>query len=140
MNNNNGVYKKRRIQRMNNVNIVYKYELFDELLDVDKIFSEDNINNDQLKVLTSIKKNHHKFIKTAKLFLDDDWTWARISPLTRAIILCASVELWTLDKKIVINEYVEISKDYIPDETYKFINKILDKIGRLYEQIKIKQI
>ncbi len=138
MNNNNPVYKKRRVQRMNNVDIVYKYELFNELLDVNKIFAEDNVNNDQLKILISIKKNHNKFIQTAKLFLDDDWTWLRISPLTRAIILCASVELWTLDKKIVINEYVEISKDYIPDETYKFVNKILDKIGRLYEQNKLK--
>jgi N utilization substance protein B len=88
--------------------------------------------------LTSIEKNHSKFIKTAKLFLDADWTWARIAPLTRAIILCASVELWTLDKKIVLNEYISITKDFIPDETYKFINNILDKIGILYEKQKAK--
>lgn len=129
-------YTKRRKQRMENVSIVYKYELFNEVICLDKIFSEDNINNDQLKILTSVKKNYKSFVKTAKLFLDIDWTWDRIPPLTRSIILCASVELWTLDKKIVINEYVDITKDFIPDETYKFINKILDNIGRVYEQNK----
>ncbi len=138
MNNKNQNYTKRRIKRMQNVEIVYKYELFNESLNLEKIFVEENINNDQLKILTSIQKNYDKFIKTAKLFLDVDWTWARIAPLTRAIILCASVELWTLDKKIAINEYVEITKDFIPDETYKFINNILDKIGILYENKKIQ--
>ena len=136
MNNKSQNYTKRRIKRMQNVEIVYKYELLDELLNLEKIFVEENINNDQLKVLTSIQKNYDKFIKTAKLFLDIDWTWIRISPLTRAIILCASVELWTLDKKIVLNEYVEITKDFIPDDTYKFINNILDKIGIVYEKKK----
>jgi transcription termination factor NusB len=33
---------------------------------------------------------------------------------------------------------VEITKDFIPDETYKFINNILDKIGMLYEKQKTK--
>ncbi len=136
MNNKSQNYTKRRIKRMQNVEIVYKYELLDELLNLEKIFVEENINNDQLKILTSIQKNYDKFIKTAKLFLDIDWTWIRISPLTRAIILCASVELWTLDKKIVLNEYVEITKDFIPDDTYKFINNILDKIGIVYEKKK----
>lgn len=139
MNSENGNYTKRRTQRMRNVEIIYKYELFNEPINLDKIFAEENINNDQLKVLTAVKKNYEKFIETAKLFLDDDWTWVRMSPLTKAIILCASVELWTIDKKIVINEYVEITKDFIPDDTYKFINKILDKIGSFYEQIRIKK-
>ncbi|MGL5732513.1 MAG: transcription antitermination factor NusB [Metamycoplasmataceae bacterium] len=139
MSNKNGTYTKRRVKRMKNVEIIYGYELFDEKIDVDKIFSEENIDDDQVKLLSVIQKNYDAFIKTAKLFLDDDWTWVRIPPLTRAIILCASAELWTIDKKIVINEYIEITKDYIPDETYKFINKILDKIGNVYEQIRIKK-
>ncbi len=131
-------YTKRRKQRMENVSIIYKYELFNEPINIDKIFSEENINSDQLKIITSIKKNYNLFAETAKIFLDKDWTWARMSPLTKSIILCASVELWILDKKIVINEYVDITKDFIPDETYKFINKILDKIGELYERNKNK--
>jgi hypothetical protein len=72
MNNKNQNYTKRRIQRMQNVEIVYKYELLDELLNLSNIFSEENITKDQLKILTSIEKNHSKFIKTAKLFLDAD--------------------------------------------------------------------
>lgn len=137
--NKNGTYTKRRIKRMNNVEIIYKYELLDEAINLDKIFAEENIDNDQFKTLSAIKKNYDNFTKTAKLFLDDDWTWVRIPPLTRSIILCASAELWTIDKKIIINEYIEISKDYIPDETYKFINKILDKIGSVYEHIRNKK-
>lgn len=139
MNNKEQPYTKRRCQRMKNVEIIYKYELLEELVDVDKIFSSENINKDQLKLLSSIQKNYKSFISTAKLFLDEDWTWMRIPPLTRAIILCASVELWTLDKGIVINEYVDITKDFIPDETYKFINKILDKIEKVYDKIRSKK-
>ncbi|MGL5205422.1 MAG: transcription antitermination factor NusB [Metamycoplasmataceae bacterium] len=139
MSNKNGDYTKRRVKRMKNVEIIYGYELFDEKINVDKIFSEENIDNDQLKIISAIQKNYDNFVRTAKLFLDDDWTWVRISPLTRAIILCASAELWTIDKKIIINEYIEITKDYIPDDTYKFINKILDKIGSVYEQIRNKK-
>ncbi|MGL5591840.1 MAG: transcription antitermination factor NusB [Metamycoplasmataceae bacterium] len=139
MNKKNDNYTKRRVKRMKNVEIIYGYELFNEKINVDKIFSKENIDDDQLKIISSIQKNHDAFVKTAKLFLDDDWTWVRIPPLTKAIILCASAELWIIDKKIVINEYIEITKDYIPDDTYKFINKILDKIGSVYEQIRNKK-
>ncbi|MGL6124925.1 MAG: transcription antitermination protein NusB [Metamycoplasmataceae bacterium] len=139
MSNKNETYTKRRTKRMQNVGIIYQYELLSEPIDLDKIFSKENIDNDQLKILSSVKKNYENFIKTAKLFLDEDWTWVRMPPLTRSIILCASAELWAIDKKIVINEYIEISKDFIPDETYKFINKILDKIGSVYDQIRIKK-
>ncbi|MDK2819962.1 MAG: transcription antitermination protein NusB [Mycoplasmataceae bacterium] len=139
MNNKDKPYTKRRTQRMKNVEIIYKYELFDEIVDIDNIFSVENINNDQLKLLTAVQKNYASFISTAKLFLDEDWTWRRMPPLTRAIILCASVELWTLDKRIVINEYVDITKDFIPDETYRFVNKILDKIENVYDKIRIKK-
>ncbi|MGL5617687.1 MAG: transcription antitermination protein NusB [Metamycoplasmataceae bacterium] len=139
MSNKNDTYTKRRVKRMKNVEIIYCYELFDEKINVNKIFSEENIDDDQLKMISVIQKNYDAFIKTAKLFLDDDWTWVRMSPLTRAIILCASAELWNIDKKVIINEYIEITKDYIPDDTYKFINKILDKIGSTYEQIRNKK-
>ncbi|MGL5205097.1 MAG: transcription antitermination factor NusB [Metamycoplasmataceae bacterium] len=139
MNNKKSTYTKRRVKRMKNVEIIYSYELFNEAINVDRIFSEENIDNNQLKIITAIQKNYDSFVRTAKLFLDDDWTWVRIPPLTRAIILCASAELWIIDKKIIINEYIEITKDFIPDETYKFINKILDKIESVYEQIRINK-
>ena len=38
MNNKNQNYTKRRIKRMQNVEIVYKYELFNESLNLEKIF------------------------------------------------------------------------------------------------------
>ena len=41
---------------------------------------------------------------------------------------------------IVSNEYVEIAKDFIPDDkSYKFVNKIIDNIGKEYDEFKKKK-
>nr|WP_237076608.1 transcription antitermination factor NusB [Mycoplasma phocoeninasale] len=51
-------------------------------------------------------------------------------PLTRAIIIFGEYELLSKDAKIVINEMVNIAKIFIPNDDYKFVNKILDLISK----------
>lgn len=134
--------------------IVYTYELFNKKINEKEIFESDIMNEifnynvletskkneifeEQMKRFSNIEKNYETFIKMINKFIRIDWSWTRIDPLIRAILLCASSELWNIDVAIVSNEYVEIAKDFIPDDkSYKFINKIIDNIGKEYEELK----
>lgn len=146
-------YSNRRQMRMILVMIVYKFELLNQKINVNEIFETDEINelfnyknvfknskniiNEQIKIWQIIEKNYDIFKKIIIKFVREDWTWKRISPITRSILLCASAELWKIDVGIVSNEYVEISKDFMPDhDDYKFINFVIDKIGKIYEEYK----
>lgn len=50
----------------------------------------------------------------------------------RAILQMAVAEMYAsdLENRIVINEAIEITKEYGSDDGYKFINAVLDKIAR----------
>ena len=70
-----------------------------------------------------------------------DWSWSRLSPIIRSILLLACVELQQLDLGIVANEYIEIAKDFIPDsDSYKFINRVIQQIDNLYHEQRIKAL
>lgn len=150
----NKAYSNRRYMRIMMVIIIYTYELFNKKVNEKEIFESDLLNemfdynvlktnkteeiiNEQMKRFANIEKNYEVFKKMINKFIRTDWTWTRIDPLTRSILLCASSELWNTDVGIVSNEYVEIAKDFIPDDkSYKFINKIIDNIGKEYAEFK----
>lgn len=156
---NSGIenYSIRRLMRTMVVMVVYEYELLSENIVANKIFQDDKFNdlfdykkiriknknqflNEQLQIILTIEKNYDTFKKMIIKHIRNDWSWSRLDPLIRSMLLCASVELWKLDIGIVTNEYVEIAKDFIPDnESYKFINIIIEKIGREYHEFKQKR-
>lgn len=45
-------------------------------------------------------------------------------------VMCYELIINSLEKKVVINEAIELSKKYGADNSYKFINGILDGIGK----------
>lgn len=60
----------------------------------------------------------------------ENWSFDRVSVMDRVILLAAIAELDNFPftaSKIIINEYVEISKVYATDKSNIFINGILDK-------------
>lgn len=150
----NGInfYKKRRMIRMQLVAAIYKYELENEKININSIFENDELNilftkkelfkskkdlEEQLKILSILDKNYDKLKKIIISYIDSSWTWNRLPALLRSILLISLIELWKLDKNIVINEYIEMSKDFIPnDNCYKFVNKVLESIGIEYEKTK----
>ena len=69
-------------------------------------------------------------------FLKEDWKWERIAPLERSILIYGTFELAVSDKALVINELVDITKGFIPGDSYKFINAILNNVGKYYEKVK----
>lgn len=69
-----------------------------------------------------IKKELNKFIKKRSI---DDIGYIEQSIL---IISYIQIKLLSIPKTIVINEAVELAKEYCDDVAYKFINGVLDKV------------
>lgn len=66
-----------------------------------------------------------------KSHLSPTWSMERINKVTLAVLRTSIYELVyqnSVEPKIVIDEAINISKNYGSDESYKFINAVLDKI------------
>ncbi len=65
--------------------------------------------------------------------LSANWSMDRISRVALAILRTSVYEILFqngAETKIVIDEAVNIAKDFDTDDSYKFINAVLDKIGK----------
>jgi N utilization substance protein B len=68
-----------------------------------------------------------------KAHLTKDWSLERINKVTLAILRTSIYEMKFQagsTPQIVIDEAVKIAKDFGTDDSYKFINAVLDKIGK----------
>ncbi len=71
--------------------------------------------------------------KLIESHLSASWSMERISRVALAILRVSVYELLFqkgAEPKIVIDEAVNIAKDFDTDDSYKFINAVLDKIGK----------
>lgn len=65
-----------------------------------------------------------------------NWTFSRIDDVAKAILVAGASEgmyVQLAPRKVVINEWVNISKNYLKLNDHKFINAVLDKIIPEYE-------
>ncbi|WP_237023799.1 transcription antitermination protein NusB [Mesomycoplasma hyorhinis] len=122
------------------ISLLYSYELFDNKINTNEIFKNYDLTKEQIKILEATEKKYEIFQKLIINFLGSNWSWNRILPLVRAILLLGSFELLVNDNKVVINEMVQMIKDYTleSDKEYKFVNAVLDKINQFYEQENLK--
>ena len=62
--------------------------------------------------------------------LKKNWSVDRLSKIELAILIVACYELLETDqsREIIINEAVELSKKYCDNDSYKFINGLLNKV------------
>ena len=68
-----------------------------------------------------------------KNHLSANWTLERINKVTLAILRTSIYEMkfqTGSEPKIVIDEAVNIAREYGLEDSYKFINAVLDKIGK----------
>jgi N utilization substance protein B len=64
--------------------------------------------------------------------LAQDWTWARIDRLVRAILLAGAYELLhrkDVPPRVAINEYVEIAHAFYDQGEPNFVNSVLDRVA-----------
>jgi N utilization substance protein B len=71
--------------------------------------------------------------QTVSAALAENWTWARIDRLVRAILLAGAYELLhrkDVPPRVAINEYVEIAHAFYDKAEPNFINSVLDRVAR----------
>ncbi len=122
--------------RMNVINVLYVYELTGETPLMETIGEDFVLEEKEIKALEWIIKKYEPLKKMIVKFLKQGWGWKRLAPLERAMLLYGSFELSFKPKAVVINEIVTLAKGYIIEESYKFINAILDKVAGEYEHKK----
>ena len=87
-----------------------------------------------IKILKGVTKSQ----KDIDLNINDNligWSLSRIDSVSRAILRSALYELREcidIPVKVIINEYIEISKSFFEGDESNFINGILDKVSKIY--------
>ena len=115
-------------KRLKIITYIYQFELFDEKVNVNEIFSNNDLNNFEVQTLTVIQNKYVLFKNLIIKALNNAWIWERLQPLIRAILLYGLYELFINEPKVVINEMVNITKIYTIGDEYKLVNKVLDTL------------
>lgn len=92
-----------------------------------------SMDSDKAFVTAVVRKAHAKFAEyyDAVASCTPKWDRNRICSTDLALIVCGLAEVAAFPKmsvKIIINEYVEISKYYSTPESRAFVNGVLDKL------------
>ena len=74
-------------------------------------------------------ENKDTYVSTINQYLKD-WDFERLGYIEQAILLLATHEIVskTTEKPVAINEAIELAKKYCDDDSYKFINGVLDRL------------
>lgn len=115
-------------KRVKIITYIYQFELFDEKVNVNEIFNNNDLNNFEVQILTIIQNKYVLFKNLIIKALNNAWIWERLQPLIRAILLYGLYELFINEPKVVINEMVNITKIYTIGDEYKLVNKVLDTL------------
>lgn len=92
-------------------------------------FEEDEINEYVRKIRDDILFNKDNYIEEISKYLHK-WKFERLNLVEQAILLEMVSELKQKlnDPAVVIDEAVILAKEYCDNESYKFINGVLDNI------------
>ena len=142
------IYNKKSSARLFAVQILFEMEINgkkinnilerltdDYLIEISRLNKTEKADKSHLsRILKGVTKNQ----KTIDSDIKDNligWSLSRIDSVSRAILRSALYELKECNDipvKVIINEYIEISKSFFEGEEPNFINGILDKISKIY--------
>jgi N utilization substance protein B len=93
------------------------------------------MNSELVKTVDSIVTHKNELDQAYMPYLDN-WRVERISIMVKLILRFAVWELQqgTMDKKIIINEAIELAKGFAEKDAYRFVNGVLDKYVKLLPQ------
>lgn len=107
---------------------IYQFLLLEE--DINEILENNYTYRDEYftKVIINVSDKKEEYIQKINELLDN-WTFDRLGYPESAILLLgvSELDIKELDKSIIINEAIELSKEYGNEESYPLINKVLDK-------------
>jgi transcription antitermination protein NusB len=124
--------KQRTIARENILKVLYQQNLNEYTFsDILKTFIEKRkYDKDYFEnIILLIEKNNQKIVS----FIEDntDLKLESLIPVDKSILMLSVCELIyrnDVPKKVILNESINIAKKYSTDESYKFINNILDQL------------
>lgn len=129
---------RKKLIREKSVIAIYQYILLDndmgdveDFLDTDVILSKSSEEKEYcLTMVSQIVENIDQYKETIAANLKKGWTIDRLSKMEMAILIVGAYELLTvqLDKKVVINEAVELTKKYCDEQSFKYINGVLNQL------------
>ena len=130
--------KQRTIARENILKVLYQQNLNEYTFsDILKTFIEKReYDKDYFEnIILLIEKNNQKIVS----FIEDntDLKLESLIPVDKSILMLSVCELIyrnDVPKKVILNESINIAKKYSTDESYKFINNILDQLLRCLDK------
>jgi N utilization substance protein B len=84
------------------------------------------------KLLFGIAQNKSELDKQIAPFLRNNWSIARLPIILAVILRTATFEMQLKETpyQAIINEYIEIAKEFFPDSEAFFINGLLDNVSK----------
>jgi N utilization substance protein B len=118
---------------------LYAMEAFDYQVSLQSLVDNFNrgfglnipLNSEFCSIVQSIIDSRHELEKIYEPYLSN-WRTERLSVCTKLILLFGIWELknTTTDTRIVINEAIELAKCFAEEDSYRFVNGILDSLAK----------
>jgi len=129
------------------VGLLYAYDLGNENIGTfkDEILEEGKIRNKQREfshgLFNGTIENLEMLDKEIQAHLTD-WDYDGIGKVEKAIMRLAAYEILVVkvDKAIIINEAVELAKTLADEKSPKFINAVLDALGKEIPKVAIEEV
>lgn len=112
-------------------------ESLEDLLQFSWVDSKDNLDESELAfsriLIGGTIENISPIDEIIKLHLSANWNFDRLNKVTLSILRISVYSLMyqkDIAASIVIDEAIDLAKEFGPDDSFKFINAMLDKISK----------
>ena len=120
---------KRHENRIRIISVLYQHLLLDkDITECMFSYSDEPFEKFENDILEDIKDNEDNYISNISSYLKD-WSFNRLNLVDQAILLLAVSEMTQgiNDKAVIIDEAINLAKEYSDETSYKYINGVLDR-------------
>lgn len=117
------------------IQLLYAYGSGNDKIEdfIEEVLQEQKIKNTQKQFATNLffgVIHHLKEINLRIMHQLKEWNFSRIGEMEKAILRLGVYEIvyTPIDRAIVINEALEITKNFCNDNSTKFVNGVLDSV------------
>ena len=82
-------------------------------------------------MISYLSQQQINIVDKLHMFETPEWRYERMDPVLVSILILGAAELScqpNTPAKVILNEYIELTKDFLTEKDAKFVNVILDKI------------
>lgn len=88
-------------------------------------------------ILSGVLKTQKQIDPVIQKTLPSDWPLSRIETLLRSILRAGVWELLSkrdVPAKVIINEYLDVTKAFFEEDEFKLVNGLLDRVARKHRE------